>query len=133
MEFYTSEVERICEIKRNRLQVWLSNGWIIPSVQVASGHGTRNIFNEVDLVVISVFKHLVETGLSRKLVADLKEHVHKGLVQLLKRHKSNIDKMLKSEPEPHKVWLYYLLHMTELIPFTTAHLGEGNFYFLFFY
>lgn len=66
VEYQTSDVERICGVKRVRLQTWLSNGWIIPSIKKASGHGTRNIFSENDLYRIVFFKQAVESGISRK-------------------------------------------------------------------
>ena len=67
-QFYTSDVTRITGVKRNRLQVWLDQGWIIPSIQKAQGQGTRNIFSLHDLYVIALFKKLVEIGVPRKFV-----------------------------------------------------------------
>ena len=69
MEFLASDVEKICEVKINRMQVWLEHEWITPSVQQASGHGTRNVYDEADLCRIALFKKAVESGLSRKAVA----------------------------------------------------------------
>lgn len=132
MEFYASDVERICEIKRNRLEVWMKAGWITPSIQVASGHGTRNIFHETDLVVILIFKHFVETGMSRKWIGELKGHIDKVLVEELKGNKSTIERLLRAEPIPHKTWLYYLIHPTELIPFQTVMVPEADLYYLFY-
>jgi hypothetical protein len=70
MEFLAADIERILEVKRNRLQQWLERGYIIPSIQVASGHGTRNVWSRNDLYTIALFKKITESGLSRKLVSD---------------------------------------------------------------
>jgi DNA-binding transcriptional MerR regulator len=67
-QFYTSDVTRITGVKRNRLQVWLDRGWIIPSIKKAQGQGSRNIFGLHDLYVIALFKKLVGIGVPRKFV-----------------------------------------------------------------
>ncbi len=72
MEFFAADVKRICHVKRNRLQTWLERGFIIPSIQKASGHGTRNIFSISDLYKIALFRHLIEkVKLSRERASDL--------------------------------------------------------------
>ncbi len=68
MEFKASRVTEITGVKRNRLQVWMENGWIIPSIEKASGHGTRNVFSKEDLYCIAMFRVLVERGLPRKTI-----------------------------------------------------------------
>ena len=65
MEFFASDVTKVTGVKRGRLQVWLEKGWIVPSIQKASGHGTRNIFSLGDLYNIVLFRKVVESGLSR--------------------------------------------------------------------
>jgi len=69
IEFYTSDVTRITGIKRNTLQQWMDRRFIKPSIQEAAGSGSRNIFSEVDLHKIIVFKKLIEAGLARKVAA----------------------------------------------------------------
>jgi hypothetical protein len=61
-EFLASDIERINNVKRNRLQTWLERGWIVPSIEKASGHGSRNRFSKLDLYGIALFKHLIETA-----------------------------------------------------------------------
>jgi len=69
-DFQAADVLRICNVKRNRLQSWLEKGWIVPSIQKASGHGTRNIFSKPDLYKIALFRQAVESGISRAAVAE---------------------------------------------------------------
>ena len=76
-QFYTSDVTRITGVKRNRLQVWLDKGWIIPSIQKAQGQGTRNIFSLHDLYIIALFRKLVEIGVPRKFVGMCTQELFK--------------------------------------------------------
>jgi hypothetical protein len=68
--FEASDITEITGVKRPRLQQWLERGFIHPSIQKAEGHGSRNVYNRYDLYRIGIFKKLVESGLSRKLVAS---------------------------------------------------------------
>lgn len=77
MSFYASDVVKITNVKRTRLQQWLEKGWISPSVQQAEGAGTRNIYSLNDLYTIAIFKQVTEMGLPRKLVADF---LSKGVI-----------------------------------------------------
>ena len=69
-EFQMMDVEKICELKRTRLQTWMERGWIVPSIQKATGHGTRNIWNRQDLYNIAIFKKITESGWSREVAGD---------------------------------------------------------------
>ena len=71
MEFYASDVTKITGVKRLRLHQWIEQGFLRPSIQEASGHGTRNIYSRADLYKIALFKKLVESGLQRKRVAEI--------------------------------------------------------------
>jgi DNA-binding transcriptional MerR regulator len=70
MEFYTSDVTRITGVKRNTLQQWMDRHFIKPSIQEAEGSGSRNIFSEVDIHKIILFKKLIEAGLARKVASQ---------------------------------------------------------------
>jgi hypothetical protein len=83
MEFFAADIEKICGVKRNRLQTWLEKSWIIPSLQKASGRGTRNIFNEVDIACIFIFKACVESGLSREVVGQFIKCAYEELTKNL--------------------------------------------------
>jgi len=67
---FTSAVTSICDITRNRLQVWMDSGWIRASLEVSTGHGVRNLFSDADLDVVYFFKKATESGISRAAVAS---------------------------------------------------------------
>jgi len=69
-KFLAQDIEKITGVKRNRLEQWIKWGFIKPSIQVARGHGSRNIWSRNDLYNIAIFKKVTESGLSRKIVAD---------------------------------------------------------------
>lgn len=66
MQFSSSEVCEILKIKRHRLHVWVENKWVSPSIRIADGPGTRNKYNKFDIISISIFKMLVESGMLRE-------------------------------------------------------------------
>ncbi len=76
MEFLASDIQAINGVKRNRLQAWLERGFLAPSIQVAEGHGSRNIWSLEDLYKISIFKKVTESGMSREIAAGF---LSKGL------------------------------------------------------
>jgi hypothetical protein len=49
-------------VTRDVLKAWLYMGFIYPSVQKASGSGTRNFFSFEDILQIALFKRLVDFG-----------------------------------------------------------------------
>lgn len=69
MSYLAADVEKITGIKRNRLEQWMKSGFISPSIQVAKGYGTRNVWSLNDLYEIELFKQVTESGLSRDLVS----------------------------------------------------------------
>ena len=78
MEHFTAkDVTAVTGVKRTRLQQWLEQGWITPSIQQADGHGTRNVYSRNDLYAIAFFRRVVESGLPRKVVADI---ISKGVL-----------------------------------------------------
>jgi hypothetical protein len=56
-------------IKRERLKEWLFKGYFSPSIQEASGPGTKNLYSHLDLYFIKLFQELVEQGFARQVVA----------------------------------------------------------------
>lgn len=76
MSYQAADIERICKIKRLRLHTWVAEGWITPSVQKASGHGTRNIWSRTDLYKIMLLKRLIENGFHRKAAAGILGNYH---------------------------------------------------------
>jgi len=71
-DFFASDMERVTGVKRTRWQQWRDRHWVYkPSVQVAEGHGTRNIWNHLDLYDITLFRKILEMGLPRKWAAEI--------------------------------------------------------------
>ncbi len=63
--FSTLEVASIFGIKLNRLNNWLNIKLIAPSIEKASGYGTKNIFSFKDLCKISLFMKLLDLSISQ--------------------------------------------------------------------
>jgi len=74
--FTTFDIRELLGIQIDCLKDWMNRDYIQPSIQKASGQGTKNLFSQQDLTLIKLFKHLIEIGLSRsisaKMVATLK-------------------------------------------------------------
>jgi len=79
-KFFASDMEKVTGAKRTRWVQWRERGWLdAPAVQVAEGHGTRNIWNRVDLYDIALFRKISEMGLSRKAAAYILQQMAFGL------------------------------------------------------
>ena len=59
MSYTSSDIKDLLGVKVDRLQDWVNRGYIKPSVQQASGQGTKNLYSRDDLVLIELFKRLV--------------------------------------------------------------------------
>ena len=57
--------------KPGRLQEWMGEGWITPSVQEATGSGTRNIFNDADIFAVELLKVMITLGIPRKYAGEV--------------------------------------------------------------
>jgi len=68
-EFLLSDVMEIIGIKKTSLENWIGFGYVGPSIQKATGTGSRNIFSLEDLCEIGLFKRLVDRGFSREEAA----------------------------------------------------------------
>jgi hypothetical protein len=64
-KFKSPDVQRILNIKKERIRQWLKLGYIKPSIKASTGPGTDNIFSGMDLLNISLFKKLTDFGLNR--------------------------------------------------------------------
>jgi hypothetical protein len=71
MAFKTTQLTKIVGITRARLQEWYARRWVVPSVYEANQPGRHHEWSLVDLYNIAIFKQLTESGLARKVVADL--------------------------------------------------------------
>lgn len=82
--YLLSDVCKKSKIKAGKLQAWMDNGWIVPSVQVAAGSGTRNIFNRDDLYAIQMLKVMIGMGVPRKFAgAVTKEFQYSKLHKMI--------------------------------------------------
>lgn len=67
MKTYTQkDITQILGLKRTAVQQWLDRGFVAPSVESASGHGTRNLWSRGDIIDLAVFQTLLEHGFSRE-------------------------------------------------------------------
>ena len=69
--FGAKKVETITGVKRTRLQQWMDKKYFQPSINIASGPGTRNLYSLYDIYRITAFKHIVDSGLSRDKAAQI--------------------------------------------------------------
>ena len=65
------EITEALGIKRTKLQQWMSFGYVRPSIEQASGQGTRNKWSFADVVALSAFRELIKMGLSRAAASKL--------------------------------------------------------------
>lgn len=63
--YIATELCKILDIDRSRLQEWMHKGYIKPSIQRATSRGEKNIFSHDDLYIVYLFKHLLERGMNR--------------------------------------------------------------------
>lgn len=73
--YLSIDVERFAGVKRSTIESWIERGYISPSIQVASGHGSRNIWSMNDIRKIIIFNGLVKIGFARRLSARLIKEV----------------------------------------------------------
>ena len=67
--FSTFDILKGMGLKVERLQDWINRGFVAPSIEVANGQGTKNIFSKEDLCKIQLFKSLITHGFSRQEAA----------------------------------------------------------------
>lgn len=65
-EAFTTTDIALLGIKRERLKEWMLRGFVKPSIESATGAGTKNLFSLWDLYTIQLFQYLVECGFSRE-------------------------------------------------------------------
>ena len=66
--YTTTDISKCLGIKRERLKIWMSKGFIEPT-ETASGPGTKNLFTILDLYCLKLFTSLVERGFPREEAA----------------------------------------------------------------
>ncbi len=87
--FSLFEVRDLLGIRRNRLQEWLSLGYIKASVKRSDGRGFRNYFSKEDLYRILLFDKLRFLGVHRTAaLALIKDIEVEELVKLRRKYYS---------------------------------------------
>ncbi len=56
--------------KIDLLKDWMKREFISPSIQKASGAGTKNLFSRNDVYLIYLFDSLIKRGLARKIASE---------------------------------------------------------------
>jgi len=64
-EYSSLDIVRALKIPRERLRVWIDQGFVSPNIQRAKGQGTKAIFDRLDVYAIALFRKLLEMGLNR--------------------------------------------------------------------
>ena len=64
--FTTFDISKILDLKIDLQKDWMKRGYIEPSIQKATGQGTKNLFSIEDIYLIALFQHLVELGFAGK-------------------------------------------------------------------
>ncbi len=97
-EFSTFDICRIFGIKRHRLKDWMMRGYVTPSIQRATGQGTKSLFSRKDLHQIAVFMKLIDFGISRKHALRLmREQVQIVLAVDIDQVNREVDEMIKED------------------------------------
>jgi DNA-binding transcriptional MerR regulator len=70
IDVYTiSDVEKILGIRKKRLSDWLQRGFIKPSAH-SKGQGTQAYFLRDDMILIELFRQMLDLGLDRSRSTD---------------------------------------------------------------
>jgi len=64
-EFSTFDINKLLDIRRERLREWMNHGFIMPTIP-ADGIGSKAIFSILDIYKIAVFKILIDAGMNRR-------------------------------------------------------------------
>jgi len=80
-EFTTFDVIKILKTDRERLRVWINEGFVVPSIQKATGPGTKHLFSREDVYRIEFFRKLCAAGISRSEAARMANDIKAGYLQ----------------------------------------------------
>ena len=67
--YTTTDIQRILDIKKQRLRQWTKLGYVEPTT-ASTGSGVKSFFSKFQVYQISLFKKLVELGLNRWISAQ---------------------------------------------------------------
>tara|TARA_Y100000310_G_scaffold241838_1_gene245983 strand:+ start:3027 stop:3317 length:291 start_codon:yes stop_codon:yes gene_type:complete len=65
-------------VKRNDIQSYIDNGFIVPSIHRAYSRKEMNLFSADDIVGIIAIRRLSDIGLSRRKAAELVRNTSNG-------------------------------------------------------
>lgn len=68
--YYQKDLEEL-GFKRTMIQQWVERGFISPSIQKASGHGTNQIWSREDVGKLFALEAMVKAGFSRRLASEI--------------------------------------------------------------
>lgn len=68
--YTTFDIEKALKIPKERLREWIIRGYVKPSVQQATGQGTKALFSLNDVYGIALFRRLIDSGFSRESAAE---------------------------------------------------------------
>lgn len=88
--FYTSDVTKICGVKRPRLQQWIDRGLVHPGVERATSPGQQNKWAWQDLADICLVRNLIDFGLSRKAITHFANSPHSGYIAVVEGSEASI-------------------------------------------
>lgn len=100
-EFSTLDIVKALDIPRERLREWMNRGYIEPSIQKASGQGTKALFSRADIYLVALFKKLIGLGFSRKSASDF--------VKLY----PSLESAFPGKPDPFILIRYEIIHVDD--------------------
>lgn len=102
--FTTFEIVKKLRIERGCLREWIERGYIKPSIQTASGVGTKNLFSRLDLYQIKFFQSLLSRGLSRAEAARCADMVSYSGIKFIESCMSKKDSKYYNKPHPYPIF-----------------------------
>lgn len=67
--FSTGEMAALVNVSLNEVDYWIRSKLIVPSIRVAAGHGTRRLFNILDLKQAFLIQRLRKAGWKPRQIA----------------------------------------------------------------
>jgi hypothetical protein len=74
--FTTPQVARIIEHSLPKTIAYIDRGIVKPSIQAASGHGSKRLWSYLDVVRMAVVRHLEELGLTVPMMRLIGAEMH---------------------------------------------------------
>ena len=134
MEFKSGDMTRITGVRLARLQQWWAAGYIRPpSICVAQGAGTRNVFSLSDLFLIMFFRRSIESGIPREDIKKLIVNINKQDDMLLRLLETNLESVKRegahTMPSPDVIEIYavFFRQGNEVIKFEVLTAQYGKF------